>query len=330
MSLPFGHAPLDSESVSDVPVVAETKPAEDFRRVTFDVPGGSMAGISFGDSSRPADIVFLHATGLNARAYRALLSPLGDRYHLVAIDARGHGRTTLPAGRLNYDSWRRHRDDLIVLLERHFTKSVDLAGHSLGGTVALLTAAKRPDLVTGLTLIDPVIRPPAIYAAFGMPGAIALSRAFLPIAAKASERRRRFPNREAALKAFTGRGFFRTFPPEMLADYVADGFVDTPNGDVKLACSPSYECATFAAQRNAPWSALRRVHCPIVMLRAEEYSTTPYAAAQLFAQTKPEARIATVENSTHALPFERPDRVRAAIEAAALMSRQGGWLEEVD
>jgi len=179
-------------------------------------------------------------------------------------------------------------------------------------------------------LAMPVIMPPGAYLAMGVPGAVALSRSFTPIAAKAADRRRRFPSREAAVKAFTGRGFFKTFPPDMLADYVADGLMEASNGEFKLACSPSYESATFAAQRNAPWSALRRVHCPIVVLRADKYSTMPNRSAQLFAQIRPDARIATLEGSTHALPFERPDRVRAAIEAAALMSRQGGWLEEVE
>src|SRR5262249_28904840 len=157
------------------------------------------------------------------------------------------------------------------------------------------------------------------YMAMGVPGAVALSRSFTPIAAKAAERRRRFPSREAALKAFTGRGFFKNFPPEMLADYVGGGLMGASNGAFELGGSASYESATFAAQRNAPWSALRRVHQPIVVLRAEKQSTMPNRSAQLFAQMKPEARIATVEGSTHALPFERPDRVRAAIEAAALM-----------
>ena len=138
--------------------------AEPFRRVSFDVPGGRIAGIAFGRDTPNPDIVFLHATGLNARAYRTLLQPLGERFHVLAIDARGHGLTTLPARRFGYTSWRPHRDDLIALLEQHVTTPVTLAGHSMGATVSLLAAGRRPDLVAGLALIEPVILPAAGYA----------------------------------------------------------------------------------------------------------------------------------------------------------------------
>ena len=323
-------APAAAAAATEAPTGPSAAPAEDFRRVAFDLPGGSMAGIAFGDASRSPDIVFLHATGLNARSYRALLAPLGDRFHVLALDARGHGRTSLPTGRFNYGSWRRHRDDLITLLERHLTKPVTLAGHSMGGTVALLTAAKRPDLVNGLVLVDPGIYPPGTYTLFGLPGAVMLGRGLFPIAAKASQRRRRFPDRAAAVKAFTGRGFFKTWPDEMIADYVGDGLVETPKGDVKLACSPSYESATFAAQRNAPWPAVKRAPGPIVILRADKNSTLPNAAEKRFAALRKDARIATVDGASHALPMERPDRVRAAIETAALMASQARHLSDLD
>jgi pimeloyl-ACP methyl ester carboxylesterase len=41
------------------------------------------------------------------------------------------------------------------------------------------------------------------------------------------------------------------------------------------------------------------------------------------AAIKPDARVATVEGSGHMIPMERPDRVRAAIESAALMAQAG-------
>src|SRR5262249_55871091 len=126
------------------------------------------------------------------------------------------------------------------------------------------------------------------------------------------------------------RGFFKTWPIEMIGDYVADGLIDTPKGDVKLACSPSYEGATFAAQRNAPWLAVKKAPGPIVILRAEKNSSMPQSSVNRLLDTRSDVRIATVEGSTHALPMERPDRVRAAIETAALMASQQRHLNELD
>jgi pimeloyl-ACP methyl ester carboxylesterase len=292
---------------------------DSFRRVWFELPQGRMAGLAWGDDTRPPDIVFLHATGFNAHTYAALLAPLAERFHVLALDARGHGRTELPARRFGYTSWNRHRDDVIHILDAHAPMPVTLAGHSMGATVSLLVAGKRPDLVRGLALIEPVILAPSRYQTLDLPGAPLMLRHTYPIARQAARRRARFDSREAAKAALTGRGFFKGFSAEALADYLEDGLIDDGKGGVRLACSPAYEAATFAAQRQDPWRALARAPKPIIILRSEKDSVLSPSVAQRIKSVRPDARIATVEGATHALPMERPDRARAAIETAALM-----------
>lgn len=291
-------------------------------RVSFEVPGGSVAGLAFGAPKANPDIVFMHATGFNARTYRSLLAPLGERFRVLALDMRGHGRTTLPAPIFGYTSWKRHRDDLISVLE-HFTAPVTLAGHSMGAIVGLLTAARRTDLVSALALIEPVFLSDAEYAVFGAPlGPLVMTR-LMPLARSASARRARFPSYEAAVEAFTGRGVFKLFSPDTIADYVGDGMKADGEGGFVLSCTPRYEAATFCAQRNQPWTALRLITDPIVLLRAERRSTMTEGGLRRFREMKPHARVAVVEGAGHMLPFERPDRARAAIESATLMGRAG-------
>ncbi len=296
---------------------------EGFRRLSFDLRGGSMAGIAFGAATPNPDIVFLHATGFNARTYRTLLAPLGDRFHVWALDARGHGRTTLPAGTFGYTSWQRHRDDLIAVLEKHCSAPVTLAGHSMGATVSLLAAGHRNDLVSGLALIEPVIMPASMYAFSELPFAPLILRGTFPLARGAMNRRNSFTDRDSAAKSFAGRGVFKTFPQEFIDDYVGDGLVEDGKGGFRLSCKPRFEAATYCAQRNHPWAALRKVTDPLVLLRAEKFSTITEASMHRVAAIKADARVATVEGATHMLPMERPDRVRAAIESAALMAQAG-------
>lgn len=303
--------------------MTETAAAPEFRRLALDLPGGQMAGIAFGAETSNPDIVFLHATGFNARTYRALLAPLGERFQVWALDARGHGRTTLPAHTFGYASWQRHRDDLIAVLQKYCTAPVTLAGHSMGATVSLLAAGKRNDLIAGLALLEPVILPASAYAFTELPGAPLIQRMTFPLAVGAARRRDKFASREEAAAALTGRGVFKTFPPEIVADYVADGLIEDGQGGFRLACRPKYEAATFCAQRHDPWGALRRVTDPLVLLRAEKNSTISEAAAHRMAAIKPDARIATVEGAGHMLPIERPDRARSAIETAALLAKAG-------
>ncbi len=281
-----------------------------------------MAGIAFGAETPTPDIVFIHATGFNARTYRALLAPLGDRFHVLALDMRGHGLTTLPARTFGYTSWGRHRDDLIAVLE-HFSAPVTLAGHSMGGIVSLLTAGQRTDLVCGLALIDPVILPDAGYAMSQLPFAPLIQRHTMGMAKGAAKRRSEFADRASAVEGFTGRGIFKTFPRDVIEDYVADGLIEDGKGGFKLACRPEYEAATYCAHRHDPWGALRRVTDPLVLLRAERGSTISEASMHRIAAVKPDARVATVEGVGHMIPMERPDRVRAAIESAHLLARAG-------
>jgi pimeloyl-ACP methyl ester carboxylesterase len=304
--------------VSDTIQAAALK--EGLERLAFDVRGASFAGLVFGQPKPNPDIVFLHATGFNARAYRTLLAPLGERFRVLALDLRGHGRTTAPAR--GYNSWNVHREDVIAILE-NFSAPVALAGHSMGATVSLLAAARRPDLVSALALLEPVLLSDAAYAMHRLPLAPWLQSRFHPLSKAARRRRARFPSHKAALEALTGRGVFKSFTPEALADYVADGFREDGDSGFTLSCAPRYEAATFSAQRHNPWTALRTVTDPIVLLRAERRSTMSEAALRRFRAMRPQARVAVVEGAGHMLPMDRPDRARAAIESAALMGRAG-------
>ncbi|MGE3251768.1 MAG: alpha/beta fold hydrolase [Hyphomonadaceae bacterium] len=294
-----------------------------FRRVHFDLARGRMAGIAWGDATRAPDILFIHATGMNAMTYRSVLQPLGERFHVLAIDVRGHGLTELPAKRWGYSSWNRHRDDVIELIETYLKAPLTLAGHSMGATVSLLIAGKRPHLARALAMIDPVIMPPGRYQTLDLPFAPTLMMSATPIVRGARRRRATFESKDAAFEALKGRGFFKTFPEQTLRDYIEDGFVDDGQGGVRLACSPAYEAATFSAQRNNPWAALMRAPKSLVVLRAETNSTISVACANRIKSQRPEARIATIAGSTHALPMERPDRARAAIETAHVMATGG-------
>jgi pimeloyl-ACP methyl ester carboxylesterase len=158
---------------------------------------------------------------------------------------------------------------------------------------------------------------------FELPFAPFVQRYSISLARGALNRRARFGSREEAIEAFTGRGVFKVFSAEMVADYVADGLVEDAKGGFRLACRPVFEAATYCAQRHNPWNALRKVTDPLVLLRAERNSTISEAAMHRVAAIKADARVATVEGAGHMLPMERPDRARAAIETAALMARAG-------
>ncbi|MGI9169856.1 MAG: alpha/beta fold hydrolase, partial [Caulobacteraceae bacterium] len=129
-----------------------------------------MAALEFGPADRPIDLIFLHANGFNAAAYRAILAPLAAGRRMMAVDQRGHGATTLAAEIEGRTNWHDFRDDLLALLAVLNLKDVILAGHSMGGTTSLLAAAEAPTRVRSLVLFDPVFLPPGAAADQGEVG----------------------------------------------------------------------------------------------------------------------------------------------------------------
>lgn len=281
------------------------------RKRAVAVPGGEIAGLEFGPQDRPIDIVFVHANGFNAQTYRVLLSPLAAGLRILAIDQRGHGATTLPADPDGRRSWRDLQGDLVSLLDVLDGPPVVLAGHSMGGTVSLLTAAARPERVKGLVLLDPVIMPwlATLYAKAPWTSGRLWKR--MPLVQGALRRRAVFDSREAAFAGYKGRGAFKTWPETMLADYVAGGFDERGDGKVELACAPAWEASNYAAQAHDPWRAVRQVKAPVRILKAQKHSTC--RAGDGFARHGRDVKIETIEGTSHFLPMERPDLVRDAL-----------------
>ncbi len=256
---------------------------------------------------------FAHANGFNAMTYRHLLAPLASHFHIRAWDARGHGFTQLPADATTHADWYVYRDDLIAFIEPLVSEvggPILLSGHSMGGATSLMVAAERPDLVRGLVLVDPVVVPK--FSRFMMQLYRMLGRKGGPMSlADGAERRRAvFADRATMVAAYKGRGAFRTWPEEMIADYVEGGTVDLPDGQITLACKPAWEAANFRSQGHDIWAALHKLEVPLTLLYAGIGSTCRAPAPQIFGERDPQATLLRLGQATHFLPMEYPDIVR--------------------
>lgn len=123
------------------------------------VAGSPVHLLEAGDG--PA-VLLLHGSGpgtTGAGAWTATAKALGSSFRLIAPDQPGFGRTPLPAGsRGGLARWTASAGDLMTTLG-HETYSV--AGHSMGGAVALALAAARPDQVTRVVAVSTMGAPGA-------------------------------------------------------------------------------------------------------------------------------------------------------------------------
>lgn len=283
-------------------------------RFVLTLPDGPMSGLRYGRQTGAPDLVFLHATGFNAETYTPLLAPLADRFSIVALDQRGHGLTKLPTDPENLVSWHPYADDAaraIDLMVPDGAPPIVLAGHSMGGIVALLAAGARPAKVRGLLLLDPVLMPAimrlTLYTGWGRRKAKAFS-----LAVGAAKRRAVFPSKAEAVATYATRKAFSTWQPGFLEAYVEGGFVPDAEG-VRLACAPEWESATFAAHRHNAWGVLKRLKMPVRLMAAGHGSTVKGGLTKV-RRVAPAVQGEVVEGTTHFFPMEKPDVVRAALE----------------
>ena len=100
---------------------------------------------------------FVHGSVVNAELTWNAQKPLAERFEIVAPNRRG-----FPPGP---DVERVDFADEAVWLEQFLKPATHVVGHSYGGVIALLAAARRPELVRSLTVIEP----PAFGVARGVP-----------------------------------------------------------------------------------------------------------------------------------------------------------------
>lgn len=96
-------------------------------------------------------VVALHGLASSAHWYHRLAHRLAGEYRIIAPDQRGHGQTTqAPSG---YD-WQTLASDVVGLMDHLEVGQAAVLGHSWGGHVASNLAARFPERVSRLVMID--------------------------------------------------------------------------------------------------------------------------------------------------------------------------------
>ncbi len=98
-------------------------------------------------------LVLLHSVGHDHHDYDAVISELGLRFRTIAVDFPGHGGSDMfdPPASATASGMADALEDVVSELG---LSGVVLLGNSVGGNAALRLAARRPECVRGLVLVD--------------------------------------------------------------------------------------------------------------------------------------------------------------------------------
>ncbi len=113
-------------------------------------------------------VILLHGLGGSARAWQPNIGPLAEKFHVIALDQIGFGKSDKPF--VNYRI-RTYVDFLDQFCKQLKIERPTLVGSSMGGWIAAVFTAAFPDRVEKLVLVDAAgyapskdIDPRALYA----------------------------------------------------------------------------------------------------------------------------------------------------------------------
>lgn len=122
----------------------------DGARQTVTLPSGQTIGYVEMGNTKGDPLILIHGYTDNSRSWSLLAPELANR-HILALDLRGHGRSSAPDCCYTIMDFSHDLDGFMA--EKGIAKA-DIAGHSLGSMTAAVFAARHPDKVGKLVLIS--------------------------------------------------------------------------------------------------------------------------------------------------------------------------------
>jgi pimeloyl-ACP methyl ester carboxylesterase len=285
---------------------SETHVSDDVvrRKLRLDDRGVEIGLLDWGGEGPLA--LLHHANGFSAALWAPVAERLRERFRVVAMDARGHGDSSLPAAGLVPEAfdWETMAGDLSavarVLLEESGDHQVGLGlGHSFGGTLTLAAESAQPGLYRHIVLADPVVPPtPEMLARMDWGERP-------PLAEAARRRREVWSSREEARSHLAGKALFASWTERALDLYVNEGLRDREDGQVELKCLREVEALVFESSTSLDlFARVPAVAAPTLFLWARKGNFLRAFYEELCAKMS-QARIRD-SDAGHLLPMEEP------------------------
>lgn len=233
-------------------------------------------------------VALLHSLAMDHTFWDGVVDALDKSTEIIAIDARGHGRSDKPNGPYTTELF---ADDLNAVFDEARWQDAIVAGASMGGCVTLAFAGKYPGRVKGLGLIDTT-------AWYGEDAIV--------------------PWEERGQKAIAGGmealiGFQKK-------RWFSDAFIEANPSLVEESL------AVFLKNDSAPYletcrmlgtcdsrSALADFSFPVAILVGEEDYATPVAMAQSMNDAIADSTLQVIDGARHYTPIEVPGTIAAAL-----------------
>ena len=220
-------------------------------------------------------IVFHHGLGARADMWCGWAGALAPRHRLLRMDMRGHGRSRVPARHpCTIDAL---ADDLEAVVDHADLGRFHLVGESIGGTAALLFAARHPERVLTLTVSNGAHRGSGI-------------------------------TNLSPWERIIADGGMRAWSAHMMQQRFFDGSIDDAAWrwyeTQQAQCDRNAVLALAAALSAADLTAeLQRVSMPVLLLHPDSSPFIPVGLMADLRERLADARLRVFARTRHGLPF---------------------------
>ena len=260
-------------------------------------------------------IIFAHANSFPASTYRVLFAELRRRgFRVKAVDKFGHD-ARYPVSN-NWPHLVQQLADFAAAEQQTSGEPAFLVGHSLGGFLSLMAAARHPELACGVLLIDSPILGGWRATGVGVAKRTQLIGAVSP-GAISQRRRNSWPDADAAFEHLRHKKAFAHWDAQVLRDYVEHGMHEE-DGKRVLSFTREVETAIYNTLPHHLDGLLKRhpLKCPAAFLGGR-HSVEMKQVGMAMTEKITKGRIMMLDGS-HLFPMEQPVATAAAIEAALL------------
>lgn len=262
--------------------------------------------LDWGNPQLPHVLLF-HGGGLTAHTYDMAALLLRDRYHLVALDNRGHGDTDwTPDDQLDRESGNAGLEDMTQFVDHLGYDHVSLVG--MGSVSALQYAVRHPERVDALAVVDAGPEP--------KPQGQASTMAF-HAETDTLERFEDFLERAIAFNPTRKREHLMYSLTHSLKR-TDQGWTwkQDPRGRDRVRAMPLEERQAAAERRNvALWEDIGALRTRTLVIRGDQSKTLAADVAQRMVDTMADGTLVTVVGATGYVPGDRPREFAETLDA---------------
>nr|WP_092530961.1 alpha/beta fold hydrolase [Amycolatopsis arida] len=320
LALPAGtRAPgRDRPPLTHVPLSTTPLPPLDRTRPPWHGAEESVGGVRLHVRRTPgadeATTVYVHGLGGSSTNWTDLAGLLAPWSGGVAVDLPGFGLSE-PGPDFDF-SLDAHAETLAEFVAGLDAGPVHLVGNSMGGAVAVLLAARRPDLVRTLTLVSPAV--PDLRPDPRRLSDPRMALAYLPVVGRRARRRLAAMGPRERAEQVIRLCFANpdSFPPHRLDELAAEH-----GARAGLAwANPAMARSTVAILRTwcrrggrSLWAVVPEVRAPTLVVWGTEDKVISVRRAARTARLLPRGRLLVLPRTGHVAQMERPVTVARAV-----------------